>query len=804
MQMHHLAITLGVVLGAASLVLGDGTIDTTNATLTIGDAPATGTLTVDPVAPLSRPPSLPQMPPLEDLGDFTGSMPALPDLGDGSDGDFLADTNATHAGGTLSYSSFAVDQGVTLEYTGAVTILCTGNATINGTVFSDTVGADIKLICGGTIEFGAGAMIDARAADSALLVEAGDDILGGRVVNMEGAAGLTLRAHGQDGETRKIDLTEGELLTHGDLLLQSHLTIDFDGVVINVHGDSFLAQSLAQQVKFRNVALTKWTNGDVLFESHLGVTVFGESAVEHKAAGSIRMRGFSGSVGITESNITVGSGALECLATTNLSVINSVLATPAGALTLQGEQILVSVLPPSGNSLAAGGADLTLRSATTVAIVGNTQMVATNGNLVIHARGDQMLFARDYQNAASPRLFGVGAEFRSGTKVSGRLDRVVVSAVDISAGSDGVNLDIDQFVNVSDGPLNVVAEGDIRLNGTFNSQGDLTVMSRGGDIDLASGPANLQAQGATNSADIRVESYAPTGTINAANATLQTATATESSGDISLIVHGAPPSAIQATRVAITPAGGRRPPSLTLRGVLDTGTGDVDLSGATTIRVGDYTIDIPSLTGARRLQHRTRSTVLSLTPRRDGSSRVTVSLRIRQDLTGLVDLDGHTTISLTGSGYGTSTTVVLAGGRFQLGRVPGTLLAPMAYLERASVRLRGGGRDTCRATFGYAAPATIPADPPDVTLSFADAMDTTITGDQFVKRGARFLFRSRDGPIRSIAVDPRRGRVILSAADMDFGTGDDGATELPFTVSVGAVTGTGAVRGARTARMLRY
>src|SRR5688500_15201502 len=112
----RLLMALGATL--ATFAFAQGTIDTTGAVLEPGSAEMKGTVTVDPCAPGGTAPALPPLGVLGTIAGMTGSLPPFPGGGSGADGAFRAMTSQTLPGGTYNFTTYGVDVGVVVTYSG--------------------------------------------------------------------------------------------------------------------------------------------------------------------------------------------------------------------------------------------------------------------------------------------------------------------------------------------------------------------------------------------------------------------------------------------------------------------------------------------------------------------------------------------------------------------------------------------------------------------------------------------------------------------------------------------------------------
>src|SRR6185295_14107013 len=124
-----IATTTMFLLLLAGGARANGTIDTTSAAFSPGTAPTAGVVTIDPCVTGGNAPSIPPLGTLGSIGAMTGSLPAFPGGGSGG-GAFHATSDQTLAGGSFDFATYVVDAGVTVTYSGAVTIRTTGDVSI--------------------------------------------------------------------------------------------------------------------------------------------------------------------------------------------------------------------------------------------------------------------------------------------------------------------------------------------------------------------------------------------------------------------------------------------------------------------------------------------------------------------------------------------------------------------------------------------------------------------------------------------------------------------------------------------------
>jgi hypothetical protein len=155
-----------------------GVIDRTGTTLTIGDAAGPGTLTIDECYGPGSPGVIPEPDRTFSFPEFTADWA---DMSHGTGDRHSTLTSQVLPGGHYTFTDYQVPAGVTLIYTGSVSIRAV-NVRINGTVRTDSPGAGIQIRATQRFEIEGvepdAAVIETRGADSPIEIGAQWGIVG--------------------------------------------------------------------------------------------------------------------------------------------------------------------------------------------------------------------------------------------------------------------------------------------------------------------------------------------------------------------------------------------------------------------------------------------------------------------------------------------------------------------------------------------------------------------------------------------------------------------------------------------------
>lgn len=246
--------------------------------------------------------------------------------------------------------------------------------------------------------------------------------------------------------------------------------------------------------------------------------------------------------------------------------------------------------------------------------------------------------------------------------------------------------------------------------------------------------------------------------------------------------------------------------SLVATGFLDLGPDPVDLSLAATLDVGGYSVSVPSLEPNKQgtsFKLKQAGLLFQVTPDKSGSSRAKFTLKVKDDLAGLVDPESELVLHFVNAAVDATGTVTLEQGRYTLGRKRGALIEPAIHLYQVRGTLKGDGQDALTLKVGLATKGITPAGAPTVELDFA-AFEATVPASSFVKKGDRFLFKGEAGGVTSVVLDYLRETVTVKAKGVELGELVEGPVSLSVTLRVGLDVREVTVRMVRKAKSLKY
>lgn len=242
--------------------------------------------------------------------------------------------------------------------------------------------------------------------------------------------------------------------------------------------------------------------------------------------------------------------------------------------------------------------------------------------------------------------------------------------------------------------------------------------------------------------------------------------------------------------------------SLTLSGVIDTGAGDPDFSGAATFDVGGFRLDVPAFVAkGRSLTYAAGGISLTIAPAKTGSSRAAFSAKVVGDLAGKVDLDGPLDLRFVNAAHDLRGSADLTAGA--LG--PHCVTSPKLCVLAASATVKGGGKDSLRLTFGFATDGAVPPAAEDLTIGFGDSFTSELLrGDYFRRRRNAWVLSAKPPGITNVTVDHAKGTITVAGSGLDLGSFLDGANEVSLTVTRGGEARTARVRMALRGTKLTY
>ncbi|MHC4860179.1 MAG: hypothetical protein ACYTDY_08825, partial [Planctomycetota bacterium] len=226
-----------------------GTIDQTGATIETGPGDPQGTLTIDPCRVGGSPPPIPELGTIGTIPAMTGTLPTFPGAGTGLDGPYDPTGDDTLPGGVYNHTSYTVDAGVTVTYTGAVTINTTEGVRIDGEVMSTVAGASITFrSAGGFDMFGAPgtpAILSATSSDSHVdILTNGTITLGDALISSQ-SGNASVVCLGLAGSAPAFTMNGSVIeAPMGDVEVRSQWGLDIGDSILNTDGGKLLAQTV--------------------------------------------------------------------------------------------------------------------------------------------------------------------------------------------------------------------------------------------------------------------------------------------------------------------------------------------------------------------------------------------------------------------------------------------------------------------------------------------------------------------------------------------------------------------------------
>ncbi len=227
---------------------------------------------------------------------------------------------------------------------------------------------------------------------------------------------------------------------------------------------------------------------------------------------------------------------------------------------------------------------------------------------------------------------------------------------------------------------------------------------------------------------------------------------------------------------------------LAVAGIFDSGTAAADFTGAATLDVGPAQFTFDDLYANRRGVFRWRGdgADLKIRPSRYGSSRGAFRLKLKGPAASGVDLDAPFTLRFRSGPVDGAGTVALTRGKYRLGKRRGELLAPAVFPYACRARLAESAQDSFTMRIGFASSGTVPLSAPDVVVRLGDAFSQTLAGKEFVRKGDRFVYRSKSGGITNATLDYARERIVVRARKVDVGAFEQGPQPVQLAVRIGS------------------
>jgi hypothetical protein len=795
-----------------------GTIDMTGATVEAGSAPTPGVVTIDPSAPTVDPPDLPSNDALGSLGAMPGSLPAFPGGGTGALGPITFGVVPNNlAGGTYQYSSYMVTPGATVTYGGPVTIMTTGDVTIDGGLVTTTAAASpITFICGGNFRitshtglFATG--ISTTGANSPVSV----DVAGTLSTTSADGSGSLITAQ---GPVTMLSHSATSLLALQNIVVVS--AIGGDAVVQSAQGVSLISSS----VQATNGSATAqafggpvvMTTGSVLATNNALVEAAGpvlmttsslatgtNSARVTAYGGSFTMSGSSavGQSGGTgdvvvraRDDISVAVSSVSCQGTGNVSLTafgGSASVEETGATTasvIRASFVGDTSISASGDVLVAGASDIrsdqgavSLRSVTgNVSLLGDAELAAPGGAVDVRA---SKRFAADQDGAAFPGVY----------------PSIDAQSLLVGAGVQGITLVCDP-VTTQDGGLALYAVGDVDVASNLTANGPLAILSTAGDVQIVGRTITTGSEG-DRSGDIHVASFGGSdATIDVSTSTVRSGDHATASGNVAIQIHApAVPSSIDGAiipaKITVKPIKGSTDQRLTASGVMDFGGDPAPLLGVAELDVGGLSFNFVLGTDSRgRGVHKTDDLTLKISPSKLGSSRGTFSLSAVGDFSGVLDEEGSGDIAIRferGS-LDVRGSATVTGGKFTLGKQRATLMEPGFRIASAHAVVKDGANDKLDVTLGVGGTEDAPSEVPDVTIAFGATYSVTVPASSFTQTSAGVLTARVPGDgVKILVLDFAEETVTFKARKVELGDfGTDPTVAVTCTLTLGADTRT--------------
>jgi hypothetical protein len=511
-----------VVLVAGVRAGGSGSIDTTGAVLAPGDAPVPGDVLTEEGADLGAPPTIDTW-----YGQFPGNYPAgfesVSDRVDAGLGgpDFHAQVDMTLPGGVYDFGGFFVDHGVTVTFDGPSTVRVAKDATVEGRVEMTGAARGDRLTfrCAGDLRVTAhGGSSTGFAADDdgASLVL---DVLGDLTVTADDGAEPTFTAAGEGGRLDILAMNPTQVPTHVDFertrfTAGNVVSIDarWSPVVLDdCDADGRLSVMCREAIRYDCPDDGDCTDGDADEDAMVirggtyagGLSVYAQSGDISLVDGvvvkggrcDLYATGFGG--GVVSGNLRLAPDTvievtdhvtLAALETLEIGDRSSVRTTTGGdrAWLFVGAHHEVrigdgAVVEHAGgrgpsvgqihDSLAITGETVRVRG--TVRGAGPELYVGANADVLL--QGDAVIDGGDGAVVVGAH----GAVVAEGGKVV-----VTGGDVDIRCATGDLDLDLDHLA-ASEGKIAALANGRVRLRGTYAAARDIQVISLADVVSVA-------------------------------------------------------------------------------------------------------------------------------------------------------------------------------------------------------------------------------------------------------------------------------------------------------------------------------
>jgi hypothetical protein len=817
MRIRQLILVLVVVTPLVDAAPPCGTIDVASATVEAGSAPAEGTVTIDPCLTGRSPPALPPLGDIGDIGTMTGSLPAFPGGGTGADDAFTASANETRPGGTYNHTTYHVDLGVTVTYSGPVTINTTGDMTLQGAIVTDSASAPITIRCEGGFTFwSASGGVRTLGASSPIDIMIEDDVSGTATSEISAEDGdVSLSAHADGVAPGGIRLQDASVQSKtGNVTIRSDGRVSTWAATLTADSGAMLIQSFGAHVSFGDDTDLSVPAGPSLTVEAATEVDFGYEDRIRTGPGTLSVTAFGGKVDLEEYvDVTSGAGSQIFRASGKVIVeTDCTFVSDSGSIELTAYGGNVEIEPPPGwggaSQLYCYEGDVALRASDSVLVGGRVELWSEDGLVTVRAFGGDFRLAEDARMGGTLDIRAANAVDASNTGGSARFSG---TSIDISAGDGGVTVDLDS-ARAQSGDFDILSAGPVTLGGILQASGEMRFTSLDSSIALQSATVTTTDRIGTPSAGILIDTWGgATASIDAGTATVTSGSSDVASGDVTLAVR----TLSEATEAFFLPKrvvvklNDRRPErsKLIAVGFCDLGPDVVDLTKAAALSVGGETVAvaglIPSKNGSTYV-HEDDGVTFLIKPDRRGSSRAKFKLSMKKDFSGKVDPDADLSMRFAGADLDARGSVTLTKGKYALRRVRGTLLEPDLYLFRAKGKLNGTGKDGLKLLLGLATGSDTPASASEIEVRFGENLEVVIPAADFVKKGDRFEFKGDVQGITRVVLDYAKEMVKIAGKGLDLGAFAEGASAVHVSVRVGSEEKAIRVRMVRKGARLRY
>ena len=240
-------------------------------------------------------------------------------------------------------------------------------------------------------------------------------------------------------------------------------------------------------------------------------------------------------------------------------------------------------------------------------------------------------------------------------------------------------------------------------------------------------------------------------------------------------------------------------------GFFDMGDQPLDLTKPATVTVGSLVVPVAAFTpDGSKFGFTQGGLTVEIVPNPYGSSRAKFRLLRTGDLTGIAPQDGDLSLGFTNAVVDDAHCRVRMGrGTFQLGRVRGALSEPDIFVQRASAKVVGGGKDALTLVVGLATDGTTPAAAADFAVEFG-GLFAAIPSGSFKKKGDKFTFKGDVDGVTSVTLDYAREQITVIAKNADLGAFAEGGNSTTIGIQLGTEGRAVTVRTVKAGTSLRY